>query len=402
MPRLLLVALPLLLAADWPQHLGPSRDGHSSETGLLRTWPKDGPGVVWKREVGAGWAGPAVAGDRLVLFHRVGDQEVVECLDPATGTGRWKAAYRTAYVDEFEFDNGPRASPLIADGRVSYTRRGRRTAGVGPGDREGPVGPEREQGLSRAERLLRRRHLSRARRRQAARERRGQGGRVVAFDPASGKELWKTANDAVSYSSPTVAKIGGEELAVFFTREGLLAVSPERGNVRYATRSGRGTGVGQCDDPGRVRRPRVPVHRVPDRGDSPGVEEGQSRRSVARRGHPVHALQHAGAGERPPVRDRRAAGEPGDQAQVRRMGDGQGALVEGRLRVRGPRSTRTACSSPARRAGRGPVEATPNGYKELGRSKVLDEPVRALPALADGRLFVRDGKKLVALAVGKK
>ena len=84
----------------------------------MRTWPKGGPAVVWKNDVGKGWAGPAVAGDRLILFHRVGDEEVVECLDPATGKDRWKAAYTASYVDEFGFDDGPRAAPLIADGRV--------------------------------------------------------------------------------------------------------------------------------------------------------------------------------------------------------------------------------------------------------------------------------------------
>src|SRR5439155_7882927 len=104
--------VPCLLAADWPQHLGPTRDGHSPETGLARSWPKDGPVVAWKRDVGSGWSGVAVAGDRLMLFHRVGDDEVVECLDPATGKGRWTGKYHTRYVDDFSFDNGPRATPL--------------------------------------------------------------------------------------------------------------------------------------------------------------------------------------------------------------------------------------------------------------------------------------------------
>ena len=89
MYRTAIFSCPHLLGADWPQHLGPTRDGHSPETGLLRSWPKDGPAVGWKREVGSGWAGPAVAGDRLIVFHRVGDDEVIECLDPATGKPRW-------------------------------------------------------------------------------------------------------------------------------------------------------------------------------------------------------------------------------------------------------------------------------------------------------------------------
>src|SRR6476620_5640968 len=104
MPRLLLVALPLLLAADWPQHLGPNRDGHSSETGLLRTWPKDGPAILWKRDVGSGWAGPVVSGEKLILLHRMDNEEVVECLQVSTGKSLWKAAYRTRYIDDFNFD----------------------------------------------------------------------------------------------------------------------------------------------------------------------------------------------------------------------------------------------------------------------------------------------------------
>ncbi len=59
------------------------------------------------------------------------------------------------------------------------------------------------------------------------------GAGVVAFDPASGKEIWKVSDDGVSYSSPIAAKIDDQELAVFFTRQGLLALSPEKGEVRY-------------------------------------------------------------------------------------------------------------------------------------------------------------------------
>src|ERR1700681_3166347 len=72
-------------AADWPQFLGPERNGVPPETGLLQKWPKDGPPLVWSRPVGEGYSGPVIAGERLILFHRVGNEEVVECLDPATG-----------------------------------------------------------------------------------------------------------------------------------------------------------------------------------------------------------------------------------------------------------------------------------------------------------------------------
>ncbi len=82
---LLVLAPQTALAADWPQFLGPARDGHSPETGLLKQWPDAGPAKVWERKVGAGFSGLAVAGGKLVLFHRVDNDEVVECLDAKTG-----------------------------------------------------------------------------------------------------------------------------------------------------------------------------------------------------------------------------------------------------------------------------------------------------------------------------
>src|SRR5919109_1359124 len=70
---------------DWPQLLGPGRNGTCAETGLLRSWPKEGPPLVWEKQIGAGFSGPVVAAERLILFHRVGDEEVVVCLEAATG-----------------------------------------------------------------------------------------------------------------------------------------------------------------------------------------------------------------------------------------------------------------------------------------------------------------------------
>src|SRR5438552_4150869 len=62
------LAVSLLGAADWPQFLGPGRNGISSERGLLPTWPKNGPPVLWQRALGSGFSGPVVADGRLVLF----------------------------------------------------------------------------------------------------------------------------------------------------------------------------------------------------------------------------------------------------------------------------------------------------------------------------------------------
>jgi hypothetical protein len=59
-----------------------------------------------------------VAAGRLILLHRVGGNEVVEAMDALTGRTVWTFAYPTADRDDFGFDEGPRAPPVIADGRV--------------------------------------------------------------------------------------------------------------------------------------------------------------------------------------------------------------------------------------------------------------------------------------------
>ncbi len=107
-------------AADWPQFLGPERNGVYRGPALAETWPAQGPRVAWRKTVGQGFAAPVVVQNRLILFHRVGAQEVVEALDATTGASVWRYQYPTTYRDDFGFDEGPRAVPVVADGIV-YT-----------------------------------------------------------------------------------------------------------------------------------------------------------------------------------------------------------------------------------------------------------------------------------------
>ncbi len=109
---------PKAVFEDWPCFLGTRHNGFSNETNLLEKFPAGGPTLVWEMQKGEGYAEPAVAGDRLILFHRVADNEVVDCLDPANGNRYWRFAYPTAYQDRYGYCNGPRSSPAIAGGRV--------------------------------------------------------------------------------------------------------------------------------------------------------------------------------------------------------------------------------------------------------------------------------------------
>jgi len=166
----------------------------------------------------------------------VGGDEVVECLDAATGKGRWKFAYPSAYGDQFGKGDGPRATPLIADGKVWTLGAAGVLSCVGQADGKkvwqrdlmadyGPrpgffgvgTSPLREDG-----RLL------------VNVGARGAG--VVAFDPATGKEVWKATDQGASYASPVAATIDGVRHALFFTREGVLSLDPDTGAVRFSKR----------------------------------------------------------------------------------------------------------------------------------------------------------------------
>lgn len=105
---------------DWPKFLGPRETGVSGETGLLETWPADGPPVLWKKKVGTGYSAPSIRGDRLVLHHREGDEEIVECFRPDDGTPVWKFSYDTSYEDPYGYNNGPRCTPILTEDRC-YT-----------------------------------------------------------------------------------------------------------------------------------------------------------------------------------------------------------------------------------------------------------------------------------------
>src|SRR5438093_2654306 len=88
-------------ASDWPQFLGPTRNGVYAGADLAAAWPKEGPPVVWQKKVGQGFSGPVVASGKLILFHRLEDKETVECFDATTGKRQWSFDYPTAYRDDF-------------------------------------------------------------------------------------------------------------------------------------------------------------------------------------------------------------------------------------------------------------------------------------------------------------
>ena len=87
-----LAAATTSLAADWPQFGGPQRAFTSPETGLARSWPTDGPKLLWKIPLHSGFAGAAVRDGEVFLFDQADDQEILLCLDIGTGKELWRFA----------------------------------------------------------------------------------------------------------------------------------------------------------------------------------------------------------------------------------------------------------------------------------------------------------------------
>lgn len=227
-------------AADWPQFLGPSRELRTSGEGLMDTFPPGGPKVVWKRPVGAGWSGPVVAARKLILFHRLDDHEVIECLDTATGQAIWKAKYPATYRDDFGFEEGPRSTPAVdakgnriftlgADGHLScfaldtgkqlWQNDTRRELKADKGF-FGMVCSPLLEGDSVIVNL-------------GGARGKNQGAGIAAFEQTSGKLLWQATNHEAGYSSPVIATIAEQRYLIDFTRAGLVAIEPGAGKVLW-------------------------------------------------------------------------------------------------------------------------------------------------------------------------
>ena len=199
-------------AADWPQYYGPRRDSTSTEKGILRTWPKEGPKVLWTAPVGIGYGGPVVSGGKVYLLDRddtVGDN--LRCFDLSNGKELWNFAYNAPG----KFDHpGSRTTPTV-DGNNVYT--------CGPlGDlycintsTHKPVWNKniwKDFGGAQLPRWAITQNPLIYRNLLIVASQTSQAG-VVAYDKLTGELKWKSAalSGGVGYVSPSIVKIGGDD-----------------------------------------------------------------------------------------------------------------------------------------------------------------------------------------------
>lgn len=228
---LLLTGLP---AADWPQFLGPTHDGRAAdaEPALSDSLPPDLK-PLWEKSVGSGFAGPVVVEGRLVVFHREGGDMTTELLDARTGQPVWRSTYVTDYVDSFGFDNGPRAVPAIAGGKViTFGPEGRVTAldlKTGKEQWRYDTASELESaqgffGRAPSPLILDGRVIV-----AAGGTRKGSAAGLAALDLKTGAVAWTSVEDEAGYASPVPGR-KGEILA--WMRNQLWRVNASDGVLR--------------------------------------------------------------------------------------------------------------------------------------------------------------------------
>lgn len=221
-------------AGNWPQILGPNRNGVAADDERLTAWTKTtGPEIVWQRPVGQGLAGVAVAEDRVVLFHRQDDREVIEALSATDGQQHWEADYPTSYQSGISPDSGPRCVPVIAGARVvTFGAEGRLTClDLASGDLLWSVGtwndfqpPAGYFGAGSTPIVADGKVIVNVGARGAG---------IVAFELANGEVAWKATDDAASYSAPTIAAFDGKPHLFIVTRLQFLGLDLPTGKVRF-------------------------------------------------------------------------------------------------------------------------------------------------------------------------
>jgi outer membrane protein assembly factor BamB len=222
--------------ADWPQWRGPARDGVAPPRASGTAWPADlRPG--WKVEVGIGHASPVVAGGRVYVFTREGEEEALQALDPATGKRIWRQAYPAPYTVNsaaIAHGPGPKATPTVAGGRVfTFGISGILSAFDAASGRvlwrkdftkefpsTSPLYGAAQSPLADGGRVIV--HVGGS-----------GGGALTAFDAATGTVAWAWKGDGPGYASAVLADVGGTRQVVTLTDRLVVGVAADSGRLLW-------------------------------------------------------------------------------------------------------------------------------------------------------------------------
>ena len=384
-------------AADWPQFLGPDRNGVYAGPALAEAWPAQGPRVVWRKTVGQGFAAPVVVQNRVIVFHRIGAQEIVDALDARTGASVWRYQYATAYRDDFGFDEGPRAAPVVADGIVYTfgaegqlhavnTANGQRVWSEDTMRRFGV--PKGFFGASGSPIVENGRVIANVGGTKAG---------IVAFDAKTGAVQWTATTDQASYSSGTAATFPSGRRAVFLTRNALVGLDPANGAIAFrrnwqaranaSVNAATPLVVGDLIFISAEYGPGAGVLRV---DGSNLVELWASDEALSN--HYATSVHRDGI-----LYGYHGRQEFGPSLRAVELRTGKVRWSEERFRAGSITLAGERLLIVRERGEMLLAPASPDAFKPIARAQVLQGTVRAYPALADGYVYLRNDDTLVCL-----
>jgi outer membrane protein assembly factor BamB len=393
-------------AADWPQWLGVKRDGGTTE--IVKPW-KEPLKILWKEPVGEGDGAPVIVKGKVYLHTRTPGkyEESLAAFDADTGKPLWRTAYPRRKAD-FLYGSGPRGCPCVADGKVyTFGITGLFTCfDADKGDSLWQVDTAKEFqaptpffGNSCSPIIESNRVLLNVG---------AKGASIVAFDKDTGKEVWKKLDDKASYASPIAIGAGDTRQVIFLTANGLVSLAPKDGSIfwehplkdKINESSTTPVVVGDMLFAGSITVGGVGL-RLENTDGKPGVKQAWKNpvltcyfsTPVAVGKDHLYAVTstktgafsfmatlrclEAGTGKELWKQDK-----VGDyHASLLRTGDDKLLLVEekGDLVL---------------------LEPNPKEYRELARSKICGK-TWAHPAVANGRLYIRDAKELICVELPK-
>ena len=233
---LVISAIRVALADDWPQWRGPARDGAWRETGIIERFPSPELRIKWRVPVGSGYSGPTVADGRVYVMDRITgpeQQERVHCFDAATGEPIWTREYDALYRYNVGYTAGPRASVTVDSGKA-YSL--------------GTMGHLHCFDAAKGS-VLWKKDLDMLYRIQmpgwgiscsplvegnllivvAG----GENACLVAFDKHTGEEKWKALSDRAQYSAPIIVEQADKRVLVCWTGDNVVGLNPQTGEVYW-------------------------------------------------------------------------------------------------------------------------------------------------------------------------
>lgn len=391
----------LALAGDWPQILGPQRNGVAVGETVQLPLPTAKAATLWQMDVGQGFAGVAVWQGRAVLFHRQSGELVAQLLDADTGKSRWRVTFPTNYRSTISPDDGPRCVPLVHQERVYLLGPGGELICLRLDDGKQVWARNVNQDfrvpdsyfgagsspIVEGDKLL-------------LNVGGPQGAGIVAFSLGDGATLWKSTSEGASYSSPVAATVDGTRHLVFVTRLSVVSLDPQDGKVRFRYPFGaRGPTVNAANplvlgDHVFVSASygvganwsKIGPREATEVWANDDVMSSQYTTCMEHKGYlyGIDGRQDVGGARLRCFDPRTGKVQWTEEA----FGTGNLILVGDKLLVMRTEGDLVA------------VAAVPEGYRELGRMPIFDSTVQALPALSQGLLLARDTRTLKCLRLG--